>query len=276
MIRGAFTPPFARKGEIKMRGRRYTALLAQVGTTTGSFDRPETVLLLISADNPGRRIQSYEKHLGSIRTVEGKYYRISATPTGDRLTVTPCGEKVGVLQIGAGGRDIEKPVVAGGLLTSKKGAVPLGNFYYPVPAEDPAQRRVPVGDYAGDHLTVCFGNVLASVQPNGQPAFNLRIRKDTPLTLNFSAKGNLLLRTPRPAQTFKPGSRVLLDAVIVDPELNLQVGAWEAPRKADKRTYTYGLGKKFTANSSSVPIAPTFVIRNSSGKQVATGKLPFC
>ena len=276
VIRGTFTPPFARKGEIKMLGRKYTALLAPIGTTAGSFDRPETVLLLISAENPKRRIQSYEKHLGSIRTVEGKYYKISSTPTGDKLTVTPCGDNVGVLQIGAGGRDIEKPVVNGGQLISKQGFVPLGNFYYPVPAEDPTRRRIPVGDYAPAYLWASFGNAQVSLRPSGSPAFNLKVRKDKPLTLNFSAKGNLVLKSPRPTQTFKPGGSVPFEAVIVDPTLNLQVGAFDATQKVDKRTYTYALGKKFTTTSCSISLDPTFVIRNSSGKQVATGKLPFC
>ncbi|NQU21758.1 MAG: hypothetical protein HQ567_10780, partial [Candidatus Nealsonbacteria bacterium] len=65
----------ARKGKIKIHGRQYTALLAQPGTTTGSFDGPETVLLLTAADDPKHYIQSYEKHLGAIRTVDGKYYK---------------------------------------------------------------------------------------------------------------------------------------------------------------------------------------------------------
>ncbi|NQU23050.1 MAG: hypothetical protein HQ567_17370, partial [Candidatus Nealsonbacteria bacterium] len=92
---------------------------------------------------PKHYIQSYEKHLGAIRTVDGKYYKISATPAGDKLTVTPCGDNVGVLRVAAGDRNIEKREVTGGVLVSKEGVVPLGNFYYPVPAEDPSQRRIP-------------------------------------------------------------------------------------------------------------------------------------
>jgi len=254
VIRGTVTPAFARKGEIKIRGCQYTALLVPVGTSAVSFDRPETILLLTAADNPRHRIQSYEKHLGSIRTVDGKYYKISATPTGDKLTVTPCGDNVGVLQIGAGGRDVERREVTGGVLISKQGVVPLGNTYYPVPAEDRAHRRIPVGDYAPSILYVNFGNVQLSLRPYGPLAFNIKIRKDKPLTINLSAKGNLRLRSPRAMQKFKPGSTVKFVAVIVDPELNLQV----CPR----------VGK--------VSLAPTVVITDSSGKRVAEGKMPFC
>jgi len=266
----------ARKGEIEISGRRYTALLARLGTTTQAFDRPDTLLLLTAADNPKHRIQSYEMHLGSVRTVDGKYYKISATPTGDKLTVTPCGDNVGVLQIGAGGRDIDKPMVNGGVLISKDGMVPLGNYYYPVPAEDPAQRRIPVGDYAPKYLYGSFGNVHVSLRPNGPPAFDVKIRKDKPSTINFSAKGELRLTSPRPTKRFKPGSSVPFTAVIVDPELDLQVSVWDATRKVSKRTYTYSQGRKYTTTSCSIALNPTFVIRNSSGKQVATGKLPFC
>ncbi len=270
------TAPNARKGQIKIHGRQYTALLARVGTTTGSFDRPETVLLLTPADDPRHYIQSYEKHLAAIRTVDGKYYKISATPTGDKLTVTPCGDNVGVLRVDAGDRDIEKREVWGGILVSKEGAVPLGNFFYPVPAEDPGQRRIPVGDYAPKVLFVHFGNVHLSLRPNGPLAFNIKIRKDEPLVLNFSAKGNLLLTSPSPTQTFKPGRSVPLVAKIVDPELNLQVCTWDATQKVNKRTYTYALGENFTTTSCTVSQDPTVVIRDSSGKQVAEGKMPFC
>jgi len=270
------TPPSARKGEIKIHGRQYTALLVPVATITGSFDKPDTILLLISPKNPRRYIQSYERHLGSVRTVEGKYYKLSATPAGDKLTVTPCGDNVGLLQVSAGGRDIKTPEVSGGILTSKQGVVPLGNFYYPVPADDLAQRRIPVGDYAASNLTIRFGKVLVGVQPNGPPVFDLKTRKDKPVVLNFAAKGEIVLRSPKPSQTFKRGSRVTLDAVIIDPKLNLQVSVWDTTKKGEMRTYTYGLGKKATAMSSSLPINPTFVITNSAGKEVATGKLPFC
>jgi hypothetical protein len=276
VIGRTFTPAVARKGEIKIHGRQYTALLAQVGTTTESFDRPETILLLTAADDPRHFIQSYEKHLGAIRTVDGKYYKISATPTGDKLTVTPCGDNVGVLQVGAGGRDVERREVWGGVLLSKEGAVPLGNFYYPVPAEDLGQRRIPVGDYAPQILFVHFGNVHLSLRPNGPPPFNVKIRKDKPFTLNFAAKGNLRLTSPRATQTFKPGSSVPLVAVIVDPELNLQVCASDTTQKVNKRTYTYAAGEKFTTTSCTVSQNPTVVIRDSSGKQVTEATMPYC
>ena len=132
------------------------------------------------------------------------------------------------------------------------------------------------GTYAPKILWVDFGNVQLSLRPNGPPAFNLKIRKDRPLTLNFSAKGNLLLRGPSPTQTFKPGSSVPLVAVIVDPQLNLQVCTWDATQKVKKRTYTYAVGEKFTVTSSSISLDPTVVIRDSSGKQVTAGKMPFC
>jgi len=50
-----------------------------LGATTESLDGPDTLLLLMPADDPKHRIQGYEKHLGAIRTVDGKYYKISAS-----------------------------------------------------------------------------------------------------------------------------------------------------------------------------------------------------
>ncbi|NQU23051.1 MAG: hypothetical protein HQ567_17375 [Candidatus Nealsonbacteria bacterium] len=133
-----------------------------------------------------------------------------------------------------------------------------------------------MGDYATDILWLNFGDVMLGLQPNGPPAFNVKIRKDKPFTLNFSPKGTLRLTSPKAKQTFKLGSSVPLVAVIVDPELNLRVWVSDASQKVQKRTYTYALGKKFTATSCSVSLDPTVVIRDSSGKQVAEGKMPYC
>ena len=69
----SLTAPVARKGEIQIGGRQYTALLAEPGTTAESFDRPEAVLLLTPADNPKQRIRYYETRLGAIREIDGKY-----------------------------------------------------------------------------------------------------------------------------------------------------------------------------------------------------------
>jgi len=272
MMGGSLITAVARKGEIKIHGRRHTALLAQLGTTAGSFDRPDALLLLTPRTNP---THSDDKLLGAIRTVDGKYYKISATPTGDKLTVTPCADNVGVLRVGAGERDVEKREVTFGRLVSKGAVVPLGNFFSPVPAEDPAQRRIPVGDYAPTILNVRFGNVGLSLRPNGPPAYNIKIRKDEPFTLNFAAKGDLLLTSPSATQTFKPGSSVQFVAKIVDSDLNFMVNAWDTTN-VSKRTYTYALGEKFTVTSSSASLDPTVVIRDSSGMQVAESKMPFC
>jgi len=165
--------------------------------------------------------------------------------------------------------------VWGGVLVSKETRMPLGLSFYPVSAKGPGQRKIPVGDYAPKILWVNFGNVQMILRPNDQPDFNIKIRRDKPFTLDFSPKGNLLLRSPMPTQTFKPGSSVPLVALIVDPELDLHVCTWDATQKINKWTYTYQ-GKEFTEMRGTVSQDPTVVIRDSSGKQVTEGKMPHC
>ena len=71
--------------------------------------------------------------LGAIREADGEFYRISATPSGDKLTVRAIGGERGVFELSAGKKDI-KPLGMVGILTLKESMLPLGEMGYPVPS----------------------------------------------------------------------------------------------------------------------------------------------
>lgn len=283
-----FTAAVVRKGKIKIGDQEYMALLTQSGMITGRFDRPYTELHLAPVDSPGKRIRQWwgEGYLGAMRQVDGTLYAISATPTGDRLTVGPYRGQSGVFKIGPGGREIEK-LGASGVLVSEEALVPVGNVTVPSPAEKSPEHKIPVGDYVPMYMSVDFGRLVISLSQNyysqdephdrvpKPPVCTFRIRQHKPFVLDFSNKPSVLFTRPAKDETFKPGDSVKIGAVIIDPVLDILLRDLEdTTQKVGERTYTGEEGNKVTIPRYA-SLDPTVVVTDSSGKQVAEGKMPF-
>ena len=96
-----------------------------------------------------------------------------------------------------------------------------------------------------------------------------------PCVLEFSDKPLVLFNSPLKDQTFKPGDTVRVGAAIVDPALDLLLrGVKDTTQKLSERTYTDREGNKVTVPTYA-SLDPQVVITDSSGKQVAEGKIPF-
>jgi hypothetical protein len=285
-----FISTVARKGTIRLGEQEYTALLAQGHSITGRFDRPATALRLTPADAPKKPRSPYRVDLLCVmREVDGQLYDISATPTGDKLIVTPYRGESGVLEVGAGARDVEKLGAIGMFISERPSLLTLGEFgALPSPdVEKPRRHRLPVGDYAPMSLTVDVGRVQAQFyanhlgpdgspdsQPKG-PAYTIKIRKDRPFVLDFSEKPNVVFTSPAKDQTFKPGDSIQLDAVLIDRELNLMIaGLHDTTRKEREMSFTMEGGEQMTIPRYA-SLDPTVVIADASGEEVASGKMPF-
>jgi hypothetical protein len=284
-----FTAAAARKGKVKLGGREFTALLAQTNVITGRFDAPYTGLILLP-DDPSRRVLrtwSSLDYLSTLRWVGGEYYQFAATPTGDKLTVSPYRGETGLLKVSPGGRTGIEKVGLSGVLRSQRMMVPVGDVSSMPPAEKLPEHKVPVGDYTPMSLSVDFGkytvslseNYYAKEEPHAQitqpPAGSVKIRKDKPFVLDFSSKPAVLFISPPQKQTFKPGDSIYLRAAIIDPELNLLVrGLDDTSQKIRERTYMISAGNPVTIPQYA-SLAPTVTITDASGKQVAQGTMPF-
>jgi hypothetical protein len=284
-----FTAAVAYTGKIKLGDREFTALLTQARNITGRFDRPYTRLYLTPTDASGRSVRSWsgQYYLSTLRPMDGELYQISATPTGDRLTVGPYRGEYGLLKVGPGERrNIEKLGVSG-VLYSKQMMLPLGDVAAMPPAENLPEHKIPAGDYTPTYLTVNLGNLTARLSQNyyskDEPharlpkptGKSLKIRKDNPVVLDFSRKPMVLFTSPARGQTVTPGSTVRIRAVIVDSQLDMLVRSlYDTTQKTGERTYRYSDGRTVTTPRYA-SLAPTVVITDSSGKQVAEGTMPF-
>ena len=163
-----FMPAEVRKGRIRLGGKEYTATLSQSRVITGRFDRPYTQLQLEPADG-SRRLEAspYDRFLGTLRWIDGALCEISASPSGDKLTVGPFRGDAGTIRVDRGGRDIdEEKLAVRGFLESDDRILSLGDMSLPIAVEKLREYEIPVGDYTAVTLVVDYGRVVVDFSEN--------------------------------------------------------------------------------------------------------------
>jgi hypothetical protein len=277
----AFLPASARKGEIRLGNKAYTAVLMQMRGTIGRFDNASCPLVLMPVGvKKGTPPYWWLNTLGTIREANGDFYTISATPSGDKLTVRPYGGERGVLEVSKGKRDV-KEVGLTGLLQAKGSYLPLGEFSYMATEKSTvAKYRLPVGEYLPAMLNVNYGDLVVSLRADytrvqaGKSASMIEIRKDKPYVLDFSEKPEVKFQTPLQDKVFKPGDDIKLAAMIAIPEKGLLIGGLDDTSKKVGEMKWMAEGKEMTSPRYE-SLEPTVVIADSKGKKLAQGKMPF-
>ena len=251
-----------RRGEIKIDGIEYDVLLAPP---------PGTDFCLIPKNNP----QNYPRWLGAKRlnsthAIGGKYYSFAKTPEGNKLLVRTYEGDFGTFKVGAGGRDIQEITIQGSL-RSEDTAVAVGvelERGWPKPAKS---CRLPVGDYLPAYLTITFGRLSISVSKNyyadGQgrrpsnrpPIYGIKIREDKPYVFDFSNKPDVIFAKPAKDQRVKLGQELKVEAVLIDPELDIMIRRLYDTEQKPRR----------------VSLDPKVVITRADGEKVAEGVMPF-
>jgi hypothetical protein len=282
-----FVSTVAREGTIRIGKHGYMALLAQPYVITGRFDRPYTALYLTPLDQ--REQPSYggfdNDMLSTFRRVDGELYSISSTPLGDKITVKPYRGDLGLVQIGAGGRDIQDMAFSGSF-RSATAALAVGREPAPTGQEKRIREcTLPVGDYLPSYVSVEYGALRIAVSDNyhsdGKPRdmerqrnYKIQVRKDKPYVLDFSNKPEVLFATPAKDQTFKPGDEVRVAAVLVDPVLDIMIRGLQDTKRSQKEILKYANGQQ-SSYERPLSLDPTVTITDSAGKTVSEGKMPF-
>lgn len=268
-----FTLPVARKGKIRIGTQEYMATLCQPFVISGGFDRPHTGLFLKSVDSPDDRQGWWgEEELAGLRSVDGKHYTISTTPSGDKLIVKPYQGAYGRLEIGPGPRVLDEIGISGSL-RSRAMVLPVGDLDMQPGSDRPlvAQCLLPVGDYLPEYVSVQYGRLWIHMSNNyhsdghqldrqGKPSvFGIKIREGETTVWDFSNQPEVMFASPAADQTFKPGDEVDVKPILIDPALDVMI--------RDLHN---------TEDGGYVALDdPTVVITDSSGVEVASGKLPF-
>lgn len=281
-----FIAKTAREGRISIGSRKYDAVMGQRYLISGRLDRRSTTLLLAPAGSRNEREWWWgADELGAMREVNGKYYTASTTPLGDKLIVKEYAGDFGVLEMGAGNRDIEKFKVQGSLRSADT-AVAVGRRTGEYGEYEAVQQcRLPVGDYVAALMSFEFGDLRISVSHNyhsdGIPrdmdrkrVYSIKIRKDRPCVLDFSNKPEVMFASPANDQTFKPDDEIEVKAVLTDPELDIMIRDLDDTTRTREETTELANGRKQTYTRQ-LSLDPIVTITNSAGKVVSEGKMPF-
>ena len=238
-----------------------------------------------------------ENFLGQMRPVDGKWHGLAATPTGDKLIVSQYQGEVGVLVAGKGDRKIEGLLGMQGCLASKERFVPIADFgpELSTALKDPDDDRpfaekitLPAGDYYPSMMTVHMGRLSIEISNNyhtdGHPlalgrdkVYGIKIRKDQPYVLDFSNKPEVLFANPAKETTVKPGQDLRVDAVLIDPVLDIMIRGLEDTSRTAKQKLTIGRPNGAETREFDMPLSlePKVVITDAAGKTVAEGVMPF-
>ncbi len=262
----------ARKGELRLGKRAYSALLVPRNGMSGRMDHANTQLLLSPVDgrkpapsDPGMNV------LGAIRAADGEFYRLSATPSGDRLTVRALGGERGVFELSVGDKEI-KPLGVAGILAWKDSMLPLGEIGERAAT---AKYRLPVGDYRPSLLMADCGNLRISLRDDytlttgtaSKRAGSIEVRKNKPYVLDLATRPEVHFQAPCEGETFKPGDQIRLAAVLRFPHNGLLIGGLEdMSKKTGETKWTAEDGTQMTSPQYS-SLVPTVVITDSSGKR---------
>lgn len=266
-----------RKGEIKIDGIEYDVLLGI---------QPRTDFCLIPKSSP----QNYPRWLGAerlnaIHAIGRKYYSSATTPAGDKLIVRPYEGQLGTFEVGAGGRDIQEIAIRGSL-RSKDTAVAVGGELergFPKPAKS---CWLPVGDYLPAMVTVTLGRLRISVSNNyhadGQgrrpsnrpPIYEIKIREDNSYVFDFSNKPEVIFASPTKDHRVKLGRELKVEAVLIDPELDIMIRRLYDTTRKQKREYVTSNGQKRTIEIDK-SLEPKVLITRADGEKVAEGVMPF-
>ncbi len=257
----------AHEGLIQVGNEKFMAFLGHYGDIAGWFDRPETALHILPADNPARGRPAWRggMQLSSTHRRGGVYYRFGATPSGDQLFVRPYRGPLGTFEIVSGGRQVGDAAVAGSL-GSRDTTIALSAELTVLPIQPVRSCRLPVGDYYPESLTVTYGRldflVLRNVHADGQPrayarsqpqVFPITIREDKPFVLDFSGQPQVLFALPVKDHRVCLGDELTVKAVLTDPALGLMF-----------RSITRGK-----------QLNPKVAIKRANRKTIAEGSMPF-
>lgn len=274
-----------RRGRFEIDGRSCEAFLSYGSTITGRLDRAFSVLRLIceGGEQPGF---VGADQLNIMRSLGGRWCQFSCTPTGDQLFVYPYEGPLGMLQLGAGSRDAKGLELLGEVCKSgariaightSEDGTPMGTDRY----------ELPVGDYYPAHLGVRIGNVSFGVSNNpydedfsgyrggGERAVpSIRIREDRPFILDFSNKPRVVFVRPQKKDSVSLGSELRVEAVLLDPVLDVTIRSLSDMTRSEKKTFTMASGQQRTFEWPP-SLEPRVVIKRADGEIVAEGVMPF-
>jgi len=279
-----FFPVAVHTGEFEVAGVSYAAFLGYGYSVEGRLDQASSALFIAAEGDAPARWWGGDR-LNATHFLGGRYHQFSCTPTGDKLFVRPYDGALGTLELGPGGRDVEKLEISGSL-RGKDTAVAVADGMegdWPQPTR---KCEIPAGDYYPAYLTMRIGDVRISVSNNyhvdaqgrsrndREVVHGIKIRADKPYVLDFSNKPAVAFVQPKDKQRVAPGDEVKVEAVLLDPVLDIMIRRLDDMTRVEKKTYKTPDGKDRTYERAP-SLDPKVTVARANGEIVAEGVMPF-
>jgi len=236
-----FVTTRAFRGETTIARKHFDVWLGHNRRISGWFDRPSTAVHLVREGDFDRREEMSANWLMEWRRIGGVDYYLSATPSGDRLTIRRYRGPYGTLKVSAGGRPLGRARTSGALYSGEALFWIGGRLKRSGQRKAVSSVRVPVGDYAAG-LEIYLGDLHLSTGANihadgrrdarfnDSPVLGVKIREDKPFVFDLSAPPEVLFASPVEKQHIARGQELRVEAVLLDPKLDLMVTDLERGR----------------------------------------------
>lgn len=275
-----------RRGQIEIGDAKYDVLLGHGDAIGKLFDQPDTVFRLIPKNDPQNPPRwSGATRLNSMHEIDGKLYQFTTTPLGDKLFAQPYEDAFGTFEVGPGGRDVQDVSIQGSFI-SENIAVAIGDGMEHGRPKPTRSCRLPEGDYVPMSVMLMLDHLQIGISKNDYTdgesfrrvshdhVYGIMIREDKPYIFDLTNEPNVLFASPKKNKRIKPGDRLDVKAVLVDPQLDILINRiYDTSRKV-KKEYTTPDGKKHSFEVSTL-LDPKVVIMRANGEKVAEGVMPF-
>lgn len=274
-----------RRGEFVIDGKTYEAFLGYGYAVTGRLDSVFSTLCLRCEDGEYAGLSgTVMDRLAGMRLLGSQWCQFSCSPVGDQLFVYPYQGPLGVLQLGASGRDAKRLEMFGELRTAQ-GPLILGRTLANGLLQGADRYEIPIGDYSPGVLTVRLGDTGFSLSPDSydqegrriareRVARKIRIREKKPFVLDFSEGPRVVFIHPPKGSRFAAGDQVQVESVLVDPRLDTTIICVSDMTQSETKIVTTPDGRKRMMESGLL-LQPKIVITRSNGEVVAQGDMPF-
>jgi len=282
--RVSFIPAAVHTGKFEVAGVPYTAFLGYGYSIEGRLDQPSSALFIAPAGGAPARWWGGDR-LNATHLLGTQHHRFSCTPTGDKLFVRPYDGELGTLELGPGDRDVDK-LEMNGSLRGKDTAVAVGDGLEGGWPEPTRTCEIPAGDYYPAYLTMRIGDVRISVSNNyhadaqgrsssdRETVHGIKVRAGKPYVLDFSNKPVVVFVHPKDKQRVAPGSEVKVEAVLLDPVLDIMIRRLDDMTRVEKKTYRTPDGRERTYEQAP-SLDPKVTVARANGEIVAEGVMPF-
>ena len=261
-----------KQADITLANRQFKVLLGE---------RPEREFYLYDVQ---KRFAPYwwgSWSLHSYHKIGDEFFEFMLIEDGKKIACRPYKGELGLINVGKGGRELEKVEFNGSVHQAGYISAPIGTTEERVTGAV-GECKIPVGDYTAYIISVTYDNLSISISNNyhtnaqgidsgADVVYGMKVRKDKPYVLDFSNKPMVVFDQPSMSQTsFSRGQKIKFAAVLIDPKLDIMIRRlYDTSVQTEQETSS---GHKYNRPKS---LEPKVVITRADGEVVAEGVMPF-